>query len=296
MSQPLDNSFKSMFVDSWIHISRQQGSIMRPLVKNIVIEGKEKMIDFMDGGSVREITSKFAKTEYSNVNHTRRRIATRDFTENRFVDNFDMLRSIANPTSDYLIGMVQDMGNQMDDLIIEAASGTVGVVAANGDVTNTALPASQIIDKDIGASDSNLNVAKLRAIKKSLLEAHVDFRNEELVMVINPSAHDALLDETAVISRDFNERPVMSEGMVDRFLGIKFIISNRLLGAGTSGDPAKMIAFTKSGLYFGVSKEVEVNMDKDSTHNFNDVLHVKSSFNAIRAEDAKVLIVECVQA
>jgi hypothetical protein len=39
--------------------------------------------------------------------------------------------------------------------------------------------------------------------------------------------HDDLLALTQVVSTDFNDRPILKEGMVNRFLGMNIVVNNR---------------------------------------------------------------------
>ena len=67
------------------------------------------------------------------------------------------------------------------------------------------------------------NVAKLRAAKRLLMAAGVDLDSEQVFMAITASDHDALLNETQVVSLDFNTRPTLVDGRVTAFMGINFV-------------------------------------------------------------------------
>jgi hypothetical protein len=79
----------------------------------------------------------------------------------------------------------------------------------------------ETVSNDIGGTDSNLNVAKLREAKKLLDKNNVP--GEGRCMLVHANNLQSLLGETEVTSADFNTVRALVSGEIDTFLGFKFI-------------------------------------------------------------------------
>ncbi len=97
------------------------------------------------------------------------------------------------------------MGRRQDQMIIDAL---------------TASSTSLTVSNDIGGSDTNLNVAKLREAKRLLDKNNVDPGDRHIVIHANSLA--SLLSETAVTSSDFNSVKALVQGDINTFLGFTF--------------------------------------------------------------------------
>src|SRR6185312_870875 len=75
---------------------------------------------------------------------------------------------------------------------------------------------------------------------------------------------DNLLAEAQVISTDFNDKPVLVEGKVTRFLGVNFIHSERL-GTGTNdqaGTSTPCFVWQKEGMHLGIWNDISTNISQ----------------------------------
>jgi hypothetical protein len=143
------------------------------------------------------------------------------------VDDAEALQTNIAPQGAYVRTAVAYMNRKKDDLFINAFFGTSQTGETGG--TAVTFPAAQQVAVTVGTgAATGLNVEKLRAGKRLLLEADVDLDMEQIYCAVSPLQHDNLLALTQVVSTDFNDRPVLVDGMVRQFLGINFVISNRL--------------------------------------------------------------------
>lgn len=112
--------------------------------------------------------------------------------------NFDERRELVQVVSNAI-------GRRQDQLILDAlnASGT-----------------SLAVGNDIGGTDSNLNVAKLREAKRLLDAKNVPMDNRHLI--IHADSLASLLGETSVTSSDFNTVKALVQGDINTFLGFTF--------------------------------------------------------------------------
>jgi hypothetical protein len=77
------------------------------------------------------------------------------------------------------------------------------------------------------AAASGLTVAKMIEAKRILRKAQVP-TDEPKTWVTNSQGESDLLNQVQVVSTEFNDRPVLEDGKVTRFLGFDIVYSERL--------------------------------------------------------------------
>jgi hypothetical protein len=228
------------------------------------------------------------------VDHTGRWVYPQMFDWGKVVDDIDLLQTNIAPQGAYVQSAVAAMNRKQDDLFCTAFFGTAqtGETGATG---TSFLTANQIAVTTGVGSATGLNVEKLRAAKKVLLEADVDLDMESIYVAVSPRQHDDLLALTQVVSTDFNERPVLVEGKVQRFLGMNFIISNRLPTDGNSYR--RLPVWVPSGMGKGSWKEVSGNIRNRPDLQGNP-LYIESSMMVgfTRLEEAKCVEIKASEA
>lgn len=294
----IDVAQVQQFQDNLILLSQQQGSRLRNVVMNKQLNGRSANFDRIGPVKAQKLVSRHSDTPVIDTNYSRRRVYAEDYAWSDLIDEEDEIRMIADPASSYAISGANALGRSMDDSILSAATGdaiSVTSPAGEGSGSTVSLPSGQVVDEDFDTADSNLIIAKLIEAKKILLANEVDVQSEDLFMAINASAHGSLLGENQIQSRDFNEKPALVNGMIDMYMGFKFIHSERLLGGTTSSDPKKCVAFAKSGIGFAIANDLTVRAEERPDKNYAVQVYAKSSFGATRVEDEKVVEVQCVQ-
>jgi hypothetical protein len=221
----------------------------------------------------------------------RRWVAPVDYDLNQLLDHFDKLRLLADPMSVYVQNAVNALGRSKDIEILTAIFGT-NQTGKNG-TTNTSFGSANVVGVNQGAaSATNLTVAKLREGVRLLRANNVDLMKEQVYCAINATNHDTLLSEAQVISLDFNDKPVLVDGRVERFLGVNFI-HTELLTTGTddqSGTSTAVPLWVKSGMYLGIWEDI--NTDVSQRKDLQGIpwqAYAKASFGATRLEENKCI-------
>jgi hypothetical protein len=145
------------------------------------------------------------------------------------------------------------IGRRQDQLILDAL---------------TASSTSLTVSNDIGGTDTNLNVAKLREAKKLLDKNNVPPMDRHMVIHANSLA--SLLSETSVTSSDFNTVKALVSGEVDTFLGFKFhVLGDRSEGGlAIDGSLDRTVwAFHKQAMGYaeGIAPRTEINYIPEKT-------------------------------
>ena len=273
---------------------QQKGSKLRNLVMSGSHVGKQASpVDQFGAINMQPVSSRFAAMGRVDAATDRRWVFPSDFDLPQLIDSFDKLRLLTDPSSSYVQNAVHAAGRQMDDLIISAFFGT----ARTGETgaTNTTFPAGNVVAVNEGAAaNTGLTVAKLRAAKRLLMSYEVDVDSDPITAIVTARQHDNLLAEAQVISMDFNDKPVMVEGKITRFLGINIVHCERL---GIDGSSFRRVpVFAKSGMYLGLWNDIttDVSQRKD-IQGLPWQAYVYMTAGATRLEENKIIEIKCAE-
>jgi hypothetical protein len=144
------------------------------------------------------------------------------------------------------------MGRRQDQIILDA-------LAASG--------TSLAVSNDIGGTDTNMNVAKLREAKRLMDAGNVPMDGR--IMLIHANGLANLLSETSVTSADFNSVRALVSGEMNTFLGFKFVtIGDRSEGGlALASSDRTCFAFHKDSLGYaeGIGIRTEINYIAEKT-------------------------------
>ena len=127
-----------------------------------------------------------------------------------------------------------------------------------------------------------------------LMKNEVDLDSDPLTCIITAAQHDNLLSDTNIISTDFNEKPVLVDGKVTRFLGINFVHCERI--PLLDSDTRRVPIFPKSAMYLGIWNDI-----KASVSTRNDLqgepwqAYCSGTFGATRLEEKRMVEVLCLE-
>ena len=286
MSTP-DTIYAKQYGSLIMMLSQQKGSRLRDAVtvKSGVV-GEECYMDQLSAFDALPRTTRLAQTNPTLADYARRRIALEDFYIAKGIDKMDDVRTLGDPTSAIVQSGMAGMGRQIDDLLIEALSGTAYTGKVGG--TSTVLPTSQ----KVAVGTTNLTLAKLLSGLEILNGNDVDPSDSKYI-VISSGMLTSLLNTTEIKSADYNSVKALVQGEVDTFLGMKFIRSERLLGGAST---RKALLFTKSGVGLAIGRDVKSRITEESTLHFAKQLYFSMSLGASRLEEDKVVEIACNEA
>lgn len=248
-------------------------------------------VDQFGAINANKVVSRYAPISPTDAPTDRRWVFPQDYDLAQLLDNFDKLRLLIDPMSSYVTNATYALGRAKDQEILNGLLGTNST--GNNGATNTSLPSGQVVSvKQGAASSTNMTVAKLREAKRILLANEVDLDADQIYMALNATNLDSLMAEVQVVSTEFNDRPVLVDGKVQRFLGIDFI-HTELLATGTddqSGTSTACPMWAKSGAYAGIWMEMQtdVSQRKDLT-SLPYQAYVMATFGGTRLEEKKVV-------
>lgn len=318
MSFNVSTAFVQQYSTNVQMLLQQQGSRLRNTVQNFKFTGKAASMaeQFGQVSPVRN-QSRHSDTPLISTPQDKRWIYPNDYDWADLIDSQDKLRMLIDPTSSYAMAGAWAMGRAIDDEILSGFY-NANNTGENGTTSTGLLSAygsgSQMVAATVGASAATgLNIAKLRAAKRKLLEAEVDVDNDQLFMAITAKQHDDLLNEAQAISLDYNSKPVLVDGKISSFMGFNFVHSERIAGGAsfnsainpaiatgssdgqyTTGSRYLVPCWAKSGLALGVWNDVQTSIDRRADKRNSYQVYVTGTFGGARMEEKKCVIINCV--
>lgn len=204
MAVSISNAFVTLF-DSEVKQAYQGQRALAGLTRERTVEGSTVKFPKIGKGTatirVPQTDIVPMSTTYSQVTAT-----MEDYIAGEYSDIFNQAKVNFQDRAELVQVVSGAIGRRMDQVVIDA------LVASSG--TNT-------VANSIGGSNTNLNVAKLRAAKKAMDAKNVPA--EGRCIIAHANNMDALLAETEVTSSDFNTVKALVTGEVNTFLGFRFV-------------------------------------------------------------------------
>lgn len=265
-------------------------------LKNLVDQGSHvgeqaSPVDQIGAIEMQAPAGRFAEIGRVDASVDRRWCLPNNYDLPQLIDSFDELRLLQDPKSKFVQNAVAAANRQYDREIISAffADAKTG---KTGSTTTSFLSANQVAATMGAAAATGLNVKKLREAKKILMGYNLDLDAEQIYCAVTAKQHDDLLAEAQVVSTDFNDKPVLMEGRLIRFLGINFVHTELL---GLDGSSYRRVpVWVKSGMHLGNwgSLYTDISQRKDlSGHPFQ--AYLKMTIGACRLDEKKVVEIKC---
>lgn len=273
---------------------QQMGSKLRDKVSTGSHVGKQASpVQQVGAIQMAAPAGRFSPKNRTDADFTRRWVFPQDKELDQLIDSFDELKTIIDPKSKYVENAAMAAGRAWDDCIIASAFATAYTGTDPSSFSSESFDTSTFnVANDFGASaTTGLTVAKLIETRRLFQHYHVDLDSDPITIVIGSTQEADLLKQVQVVSTDYNDRPVLVEGRVKRFLGFDIVISERL---DVVSNDRRCIAFAKSGLYLGIWKDMtnRVSIRNDLSGEPWD-LYTSISFGATRTQPGKVIRVLC---
>ena len=176
-----------------------------------------------------------------------------DYNAAEYSDIFNQAKVNFDERQELVQVLSNAIGRRQDQMILDALGNT---------------STSLTVSNDIGGSDTNMNVAKLREAKKLLDKNNVPPEGRHIILHANGLS--SLLSETAVTSSDFNTVKALVAGEINTFLGFTFHILGDRSEGGLAVDGSldrTCFAFHKDALGYaeGIAPRTEINYIPEKT-------------------------------
>jgi len=289
MSDALTTYFETEYSKNWEMLAQQTDSRLGAAVTPTTITGKRRKFNQLDVGSMSEVTERKGDTPDGDSTGQSYWLYRRKFERVIVFDEDDevQLGTIALPNSEEVQSMTASSNRTKDDVIIQACDAT-RYIGENGTQSDS-FPSAMSIAVDYVASgstaNSGLTLAKIARAKKLLDEQEVEDGERYFVHAAQQLQDMLLVDK--MTSEDYASVKALVDGKIDRFLGFKFIRSERL-SRNISTDVRTCFAWHKSGIKFAEGGR-NVHMDVLPSKRHCQQIRGVYRCGAVRTQNEKVV-------
>jgi len=202
------------------------------------------------------------------------------------IDVPDKVKTLNDPTSEYVVSFANAAGRKTDDVIIAAAFATAKTGVDGGtdesfDTTNYRIDSSSV----------GLTNTKLISARKILKEAENDPDMGFNIAISQEQLEDMLLDSTTT-SGDYATVRALMSGEIDTWVGLKFIQTERL---GTTSTERRVIVWAQDQILVCVGAEPTGRIEELATKNFSTQVFYSMMLGATRMSGTGVVEVRCTE-
>ena len=252
MAMSLSNAFVTLFDAEVKQAYQGKAELVGAVRQRRGVEGSTVKFPKVGRGVA---TPRVGQTDVTplNVGFSNVTLTLEDWIAAEYSDIFSQAKVNFDERNELVQVLGNAIGRRQDQLIISALqnSGT-----------------SLTVSNDIGGTDTNLNVAKLREAKGLLDKNNVPPTDRHII--IHANGLKSLLSETAVTSSDFNTVKALVNGELNTFLGFTFhVIGDRTEGglAIDGSNDRTCFAFHKDAIGYGegIAPKTEINYIPEKT-------------------------------
>ena len=261
--------------------------------------------------TVTKVTGLVQPWQVTDTPANRRWIYSNNYSVCDLIDTFQELQIAISPEGWIAGAQVMAMNRVKDDEWLTNFYGTAQTsnTSSTGNSPSTAVPfpTTQIVNSYVGTSGTTtatgMNVPKLRAARKLFLTAEVDLKNDPAACGMDAVQLDNMLNQAQAISMDFQDKPVLQEGMITRFMGFELVHSERIqkLGTDTSGTASgspftQNPVWVRSGMRAGtwIAEKTDIfQADELTARPWRVASWLK--IGATRLQEPKCVIINCTE-
>ena len=277
MSISLSNAFVTLF-DAEVKQAYQGMAKLVPAVRQRRgVEGSTVKFPKVGKGVA---TIRVPQTDVTplNVGFSSVTLTLADYNAAEYSDIFSQQKVNFDERQELVQVVANAMGRRQDQMILDALA---------------ASSTSLTVSNDIGGSDSNMNITKLREAKRLMDKNNVPPDGRNIIIHANGLAN--LLSETSVTSSDFNSVKALVQGELNTYLGFTFHVLGDRSEGGLAIDASldrSCFAFHKDAVGYGegIAMRTEINYIAEKT---SWLVNEVFSAGAIAIDDEGIVKITC---
>ena len=252
MSMSLSNAFVALFDAEVKQAYQGKAMLVGAVRQRRGVEGSTVKFPKVGRGVA---TPRVGQTDVTplNVGFSNVTVTLEDWIAAEYSDIFSQQKVNFDERNELVQVLGNAIGRRQDQIILSAL--------ANSGTSLT-------VSNDVGGTDTNMNVAKLRQAKALMDKANVPPTDRHVI--IHANGLQSLLSETAVTSSDFNTVKALVAGELNTFLGFSFHVLGDRSEGGLAIDGSldrTCFAFHKDALGYaeGIAPKTEINYIPEKT-------------------------------
>lgn len=277
MAQGISSAFVTLF-DAEVKQAYQGQRLLSGLVRERQnVEGSTVKFPKIGKGSA---TLRVPQTDVTplNISYSQVTATMSDYNAAEYSDIFHQAKVNFDERRELVQVVSGSIGRRMDQLVLDALA---------------ASSTSLTVSNDIGGTDTNLNLTKLRNAKRLLDKNNVPMDGR--CFLVSASGLESLLGETSITSADFNSVRALVSGEIDTFLGFKFTMIGDRAEGGLAIDGSldrTCFAYHRDALGFGIgmNMKTEINYVPEKT---SYLVNGMFSAGAVAIDDEGIVKITC---
>jgi hypothetical protein len=277
MSISLSNAFVTLF-DAEVKQAYQGMAKLVPAVRQRRgVEGSTVKFPKVGKGVA---TIRVPQTDVTplNVSFSSVTLTLSDYNAAEYSDIFSQAKVNFDERQELVQVVAGAMGRRQDQMILDALA---------------ASSTSLTVSNDIGGSDTNMNITKLREAKRLMDKNNVPPDGRNIIIHANGLAN--LLSETSVTSSDFNSVKALVQGELNTYLGFTFHVLGDRSEGGLAIDGSldrSCFAFHKDAVGYGegIAMRTEINYIAEKT---SWLVNEVFSAGAVAIDDEGIVKITC---
>lgn len=252
MSISLSNAFVTLFDAEVKQAYQGKAMLVGAVRQRRGVEGSQVKFPKVGRGVA---TARVSQTDVTpmNVGFSTVTCTLSDWNAAEYSDIFSQAKVNFDERSELVQVVGAAIGRRQDQLILDA------LAAASGTGT---------VSNDIGGTDTNMNIAKLREAAKILNQKNVPSEGRHIIIHANSLA--AMLEQTSVTSSDFNTVKALVQGEINSFMGFQFHVLGDRSEGGLPIDGSNdrtLYAFHSQAIGYaeGIAPKTEINYIPEKT-------------------------------
>ena len=279
----IDNALITQF-SAQVHVAAQQ---MRARLRDkVMIKQMVGDVFAYDGlGAVEAIeqTGRHQPVQFSDISHTRRKIARRRFTLTLPIDASDVRGALINPGSEYPGACARAMERVFDRIVVDQMFAAVLTDRDFGTSVTFATDNGDTINATAGTT-----YEKLLETTRLFLDDDVGTdAPERMILGLSGDEHEDLMLETELVSGDFSRQYGIDKGRLVTAAGYELV---HFAGAATTpilavaSGTRDCFAMSTRAMCVGMSKDVGIDIEKRSDLHETVQVEVVFEMGAVRTE------------
>lgn len=268
-----------------MHVEAQQSkSRFRPYVTIKQMSGEDFAYDTLADVEATELTGRFNKTVFDDIDHGRRKIEKQRFVITLPIDRDDIESRLRDPQGDYARACVMAMERLFDRVCAAALFADVKTGRDFSTTVTFAADGGLTVDATAG-----LTYEKLLEGKQNFIDNDVDA--ELYVFGGTGDEHTALMGEAELTSGDFSRQFVVDKGSITRGLGIDMVwfgANARKPVLDVTGGTRSNFLLAKGGLCVGMAREWDIKIQDRPDYVDTKQVQITGVLGAVRTEGALI--------
>jgi hypothetical protein len=278
-------------------LSQQKGSKLRAAVRNETVNSaRNSYYERLGLATAQEITTRHGDTPLNEIPHSRRRLTPADYNTATLLDNADQLKMLIDPKSPYANAQAMELGRTIDDIIYDAALGSVSTGQSGGtevafkDDSRSMNGDGTITDLGTLASAQTETIITLEKILDMMQLFNTEDVDPDITKywLVSPQEIADLLNIEEATSADYVTLKALQQGKIESWAGFNWIWSNRLELDAAGSTCTRTLAWAQDGLILGTAENITSKISERDDKNYTIQVYSEMSAGAIRLEGAKV--------